>query len=220
MANLVSLISQLPLIPIKEASPQQLKPVNPPIFEGGLKQRPLFLKSCQFGIVNPIIALRNGTIIDGKRRWVCAKHWHHKHIACRFINEDLEWEEVVRLCFFLNRSNPRSRTAAVPEDISWEDPIYIYNNSLNQRLDRAAETLDKRATEDLALSKVITKRRKEFSATYAEAVESALDALRTISGFARQFPEPPFPLEAAEFTAKETVHQLSFLGNSHADSIR
>jgi len=165
------------------------------------------------------LSLPDGSILDGGRRWIGAKMWHHETIPCRKLECNLDRDKQIRLAIFLNQHSHRRLAVNVGDGEDYADPIPVELDDLESRLKHARQILEIRLKDDIAFATLISKRRREFSSTYDECVDDAMQAARSLESFNRLWEDPPLPVSAAAHHAKETVWQLSLLQNSRSEEI-
>lgn len=222
MTRSISLIELLRLIPSMPISSVPIGDVNllrPSVFERSSLPSRAFLRSCQFGIINPVLALPDGSILDGGRRWIGAKMWHHETIPCRKLECNLDRDKQIRLAIFLNQHSTRRLAVNVGDGADYVDPIPVELDDLESRLNHARQILEIRLKDDIAFAAMISKRRREFSSTYEECVDDAVQAARSLESFERLWEKPPIPVSAATYHAKEAIWQLSLIQNSRSDDV-
>lgn len=145
---------------------------------------------------------------------MAAKVWSHETVPVKIITDVLSRENQIRLAIFLNGSRVRKLAANVGDEDQY-DPISVAPDDLDSRLRHARQVIQFRIEDDISFTKIISRRRKEFTADFESAVESALETARTLATFSAMWDkEPPLPIAAAVKCSKDCVFQLSLLQNS------
>jgi hypothetical protein len=141
--------------------------------------------------------------------------WSHEVVPVKVAESKLNRDSIVRLAIFLNSHRKRQLSLAVGDGEQYDDPVPVEPDDLESRLKHARTVLDWRIEDDISFSKIVSRRRAEFSADYESVVESALETARSLKSFCSLWDdEPPLPLAAAARCAKDALFQLSLLQNS------
>lgn len=90
--------TKIPLLPVKDVEPSKLQPnpKNTEIFrtESSEYFERLTEDIRKRGIIVPLIAEQNGTILAGHNRWEIAKHLHLKFVPVQYVASELSEEEA------------------------------------------------------------------------------------------------------------------------------
>ncbi|MBL7991533.1 MAG: ParB N-terminal domain-containing protein [Candidatus Kapabacteria bacterium] len=90
--------TKIPLLPVKDVEPSKLQP-NPKNTEIFRTESPEYFERLtedirKRGIIVPLIAEQNGTILAGHNRWEIAKRLHLKFVPVQYVASELSEEEA------------------------------------------------------------------------------------------------------------------------------